>query len=94
MGKVKAQMVGLHIGTGLMDMVAQNGLQRLLKQVGGGVSPHDGLAPLHVNGGQNLIFHLDGAADHLAVMQVLAALVLLDIGNLEPAMSKASSSFS
>ena len=70
-----------------MDMVTQHRLQRLLQQMGGGVGAHDGLAALHVNGSDHDVVHLDGAGDHLAVMQVLAALVLLDIGHHEAAVA-------
>ena len=87
MGKVEAQVIRLYKRTGLMDMVAQDAAQSLLQQVGGGVGPHDGLAPLHVNGGADQVVHLDGAGDHLAVVEVLAALVLLDIGDLEAAVA-------
>ena len=70
-----------------MDMVAQHRLQRLLQQMGRGVGTHDSLAALHVNGCHHNIVHLDGAGDHLAVMQVLAALVLLDVGHHEAAVA-------
>ena len=70
-----------------MDMVAQHRLQRLLQQMGGGVGAHDGLAALHVNGGHHNIVHLDGAGDHLAVMQVLTALVLLNVRHHEAAVA-------
>ena len=33
MGKVKAETVGLNERTGLMDMVAENGAQRLVRQM-------------------------------------------------------------
>ena len=44
MGEVKAQVIGLHQRACLMDMVAQDGGQRLLQQVGGRVGTHNGLA--------------------------------------------------
>ena len=70
-----------------MDMVAQHRLQRLLQQMGRGVGTHDGLAALHVNGSDHDVVHLDGTGDHPAVMQILAALVLLDVGHHETAVA-------
>ena len=48
---------------------------------------HNCLSALHINGCQNYVIHLDGAADHLTAVQILAALILLDIGDLETAIA-------
>ena len=82
-GKVKAQAVRLHQRTGLMDVVAQHGAQGLVQQVGGGVGAHDGLAALHIQGGGDGVAHLQGALGQLAVVHILAALVLLHVGDGE-----------
>ena len=70
-----------------MDVVTQNALQRLLQQVGSGVGTHNGLAALHIDGGKNHIVRFQGAAAHHAGVQVLAALVLLDTGDLKAAVA-------
>ena len=66
-----------------MDMVAQHLFQGRVQQMGGTVSPHDGLAPLHINGGGDTVSHLELAGDHLADVEELTALVLLDVGHLK-----------
>ena len=38
MGEVEADMVVCGVGTGLLNMVAEHGAERLLEQVGGGMS--------------------------------------------------------
>ncbi|MPN45016.1 hypothetical protein SDC9_192583 [bioreactor metagenome] len=58
MGKVKAQTVGLHQGTGLLHMVSQNGTQGLVQQMGRGVGTHDGLPAWKVNGGSDRVAQL------------------------------------
>ena len=87
MGEVKAQVIRFHQRTGLMHMVAQYALERFLKQMGGCVGAHDGLAAIHVNGRAHHVVHLDGTGIEFAVMQVFTALVLLHIGYLEAGFS-------
>ena len=84
-GEVKAQLVGLHQGAGLVHVVAQHLPQHRVQQVGGGVGAHDGLAAGHVDGGGHGVAQLEHAAGHLAVVHILAALVLLHVGDLEHA---------
>ena len=87
-GKVEAQVVRLHQRTGLMHVVAQDAAQSLLQQVRGRVGPHNGLPAIHIDGGADNVVYMDGPPVQLAVVQVLAALVLLNIGHLEPALSQ------
>ena len=49
---------------------------------------HNGLAPLHIDGGTHHIVHLQRALHHGAGVEVLAALVLLHVGDLEAAVSQ------
>ena len=66
-----------------MDVVTQHGAQRLIQQVGGGVSAHDGLTAFDVDGGGDGVSHLQHALGQLAGVHILAALVLLYVGDLE-----------
>ena len=93
-GEVKAQPVRLHQRAGLMAVVAQHGDQGALQQMGGGVGAADGLAALGVDGGLHGVAHLDLAVGHLAgvqgaVVQVLAALVLDHVIDLEDGLALA-----
>ena len=80
-GKVEAQTIRLHQRAGLMDVVAQHLLQRGIQQVGGGVGAAHGAAALRIDGGGNAVAHMEGAPQQLAVVHILAALVLLDVGH-------------
>ncbi len=82
-GKVKAETVGLNERTGLVDMVAENGAQRLVQQVGGAVGAHDRLAATSIDAGVHLVADSEIAGDHHAVVQHLAGLVLLHIVHLK-----------
>ena len=82
-GEVEAQAVGLHQRAGLVDMVAQDLLQGGIQQMGGAVGPHDGLAALHIHGGEDFLPHPEAAALHGAGVHELAALVLLNVGDGE-----------
>ena len=62
-GKVKAETVGLNERTGLMDMVAENGAQRLVQQVGGAVGAHDRLAAAGIDAGVHLVADGEIAGD-------------------------------
>ena len=86
-GEVEAQMIWFHQRTGLVDMITQHLGQSLLQQVRGRVGSHNGLAALHINGSLHNVIHLQRSLHHLAVMQILSALVLLDIVHLENALS-------
>ena len=85
--EVKTQTVGLYQRTGLMHMIAQHALQCLLQQVGCGVSTHNALPTLHINGRANNVIDLDRAAAHCTAVEISAALVLLDIGYLKTAVA-------
>ena len=88
MGKVKTQIIRLHQRTGLVDVVAQNAAQCLLQQMGGGVGTHNGFPAVHIDGGADNVLHMDGTAVQLAIVQVLTALVLLNIGHLKAALAQ------
>ena len=83
MGEVEAQLVGLHQGAGLVHVVAQHLVEHGVQQMGGGVGPHDGFAALDINGGRDGAAHLQHALGQLAGVHILAALVLLHVGDLE-----------
>ena len=83
MGEVKTQVIGFHQRAGLMAVVPQHGLQRILKQVRGGVGAANCLTAPDVNGGVNLVVGPDLAGDQVAVVEILAALVLEDVPDLE-----------
>lgn len=81
MGKVEPQPVRLHQGARLVAVVPQDLHQGTLEQMGGGMGPADGCSAGSVNGCNRLIVHLDLPGQELAVVQILAALVLLHIGD-------------
>ena len=80
-GEVKAQVVGLHQRAGLVHMAAQHGLQGLVEQVGGGVGSAYGVPAGHVDLGGDGVSQLQSALGDLAVVHILAALVLLHVGD-------------
>ena len=84
-GEVKAQTVRLHQRTGLVHMVAQHFPQGLVQQMGGTVGTHDGLTALHIQLALHGVADLDLAGLHDALVQELAALVLLHIRDPEHA---------
>ena len=84
-GEVEAQLIGLHQGAGLVHMVAQHLPQHRVQQVGGAVGAHDGPPALLIDGGGDGVPQLEHALGHLAVVHILAALVLLHVGDLEHA---------
>ena len=88
-GEVETEPVGLHQGTGLMDMVAQDLAQGGVQQMGGGVGPHDGLAAAGVHLSLDGVPQLEHAAGQLAGVHILAALVLLHIRDLEDRAARA-----
>ena len=68
-----------------MDMIAQNGAQRCIQQMGGGVSTHNGFPANRVNLSPNGVAQLQSALYQLTTVHELAALVFLDVGYLEAA---------
>ena len=88
MGKVKADMIRRVERTGLMHMVAQHLLKRCLEQVGCGMGTGDGFPALLIHGTDNGILNGQGTGGHLAVVEVLACLILLDIGHGEDVLAQ------
>ena len=84
-GKVKAQPVRLDQGARLVAVVAQDALQRRLQQMGRRVATADGLAALFVDGRNDSVVDLDLPGTHHAVVQIFAALILLDIRHFKDA---------
>ena len=67
-----------------MAVVAQDALQRRLQQMGRRVAAADGLAALFVDGRNDSVVDLDPGTHH-AVVQIFAALILLDIRHFKDA---------
>ena len=81
--KVEAQAIRLHQRASLMHMVAQHLHQRRVQQMGGAVGAADGGAAVGVDGRRHTVAHGHAAAEQLAVVHELAALVLLHIADHE-----------
>ncbi len=81
--EVETEMVGLNERASLVDMVAQNVLESSLEQMSCGVGTHDGTAALGIDIGADFVTDIQAAADHFAVVEILAALVLLNIADSE-----------
>ena len=77
-GEVEVGDLGVLIGAGLMDMVAQHLAQSSLQQVGSGMVAGNGHAVLLVHAGGQMVAHLDDAALQRAGVDVVALGGLLD----------------
>ena len=82
-GEVEAQAIRLHQRASLMHMVAQHLHQRRIQQMGGAVGAADSGAAVGVDGCRHTVAHGHAAAEQLAVVHELAALVLLHIADHE-----------
>ena len=87
--EVEAQTVGLNERTGLMHVIAEHRLERGVEQMRRGVAAADGHAAFHINGCRHGVAELEAAGDDLAAVHELAALVLLDVGDLKDALAAA-----
>ena len=64
-----------------MHMVAQHFFKSRIQQMGGGVGPADGLAPLAVNGSLHAVAYFQRALGQMSIVHELSALILLHIRN-------------
>ena len=81
--KSKRRRSGLDQAARLVDVVAQHFAQRGVEQVRGGVRAHYRAAAVGVYTGCDGVAHAQAAVQHLAAVQVLPALGLLDVGDGE-----------
>ena len=81
-GEVETQRVGTHIGTFLLYMVAQNLLQRVVKQVGGGVVGSTAVALVDVHAGHEVGPNVFGQLLHDVDALVIFALGVDDFHGL------------
>ena len=80
-GEVEADMIVCSVGACLLNMVAEHGAERLLEQVGGGMSTANSLAVSRINRSRNLVLNGQLALGDNADVHILAVLGLLNIGN-------------
>ena len=85
MGKVESQAVLIHKGARLMDVLAQHGAQCAVEQMRCRMRAGYRLAALGGYGGDDTLADGYCAGAHDAVVQVLIALVLLDVFDLKAA---------
>ena len=76
MGEVEADVVVCGVGTGLLNVVAQHGAERLLEQVGGGMCTADSLTVSRINRSRNLVLNGQLALGNNADVHILAVLGL------------------
>ena len=70
MDEVEAGLVGIHLGTLLLDVIAQDFAQGLVQQVGGGVVAHGAAAGQHIHLGGDAVAYREGAGlDHAVVAE-------------------------
>ncbi len=92
MSEVKSQPVRLNERSRLMDVIAQNAAESRVQKVGRAVGAHYCGAAGFIVSRLYLIADLEVAGLDYAVVQVLAALILLNVGNLKNGLAAGNSS--